>query len=109
MAPSSWTQDTGSNPVGSGSWLRAVGWARVTVLPESWRALTSLTFTLTALVGASGGEAAWRAQPTSQDLMFTLWVGWVWLGGHGLIPVCPIGVVAFLWSPLPMQAGLQPP
>lgn len=38
------------------------------MLPESRRAVTGWLFTLTAIVGASRGKAAWRAPPASQGL-----------------------------------------
>lgn len=49
MSP--WAQTGGRYPMGSDSWLRVVKWDRVTVLPESRRAVTVLPFTLTAMVG----------------------------------------------------------
>lgn len=65
---SPWTQVTRRTPEGLGSWFSVVGQTIFSGCPESRMAVTALTFTLTARVGASCGNVAWRAQSARQGL-----------------------------------------
>lgn len=53
---SPWTQEPGRVLVSCWALARMVGLTRVTVLPELRRAASGLPFTLTDIVGASGGQ-----------------------------------------------------
>lgn len=94
---SSCTHVTSSVPVGLRVCPREFGCARVTVLPESRRAVTGRTFTWMESVGGLGRVSVWRTQPAR-----------VWLGGHGHIPGSSIVEAAVVAVPLPVETGADP-